>query len=465
MTPMSGSAAALLAHVVASFEVGAPALDALARAFSAEIGRGLAGESGSLKMLRTFTRQPTGAERGRVVVVDWGGTNARAGLVELGGGAARIVTEEKLAFPEALKRGAPEPVFDLIAGTVARVAQAQGVSAAPLAFVYSYPARLERIDRAVALASTKGWRLEGLVGRDVAALLTEALGRARLPGIRVAAIANDTVAVLILESYRRVSSRQGDGRPDTGRPATARTGESGLADIGLILGTGTNQAADLGPAGIRNLESGNFDGVGGVETPYDATLDRELEEPRPGAQRFEKMVSGHYLGEIVRRALVDLGQRTDAFQWEAAPVIATAFALDSAYLSRIAADGSPELTDVDALLRSLYIAATREERRGLRALTEAVARRAARLVAASLLGTLRHLDPELARPRRVAVDGSLWEGYPGFAAMVRDTFGELVGPARAARIETTFVQDSTSAGAAVIAAAAAGQRSEGCSSA
>ena len=83
MTPMSGSAAALLAHGVASFEVGAPALDALARAFSAEIGRGLAGESGSLKMLRTFTRQPTGAERGRVVVVDWGGTNARAGLVEL----------------------------------------------------------------------------------------------------------------------------------------------------------------------------------------------------------------------------------------------------------------------------------------------------------------------------------------------------------------------------------------------
>lgn len=451
MTPMSGSAAAL-AHVVASFEVGAPALDAMARAFSAEIARGLAGEGGSLKMLRTFTRQPTGAERGRVVVVDWGGTNARAGLVELGGGAARIVTEEKLTFPEALKRGAPEPVFDLIAGTVAQVARAQGVSAAPLAFVYSYPARLERIDRAVALASTKGWRLEGLAGRDVAALLTEALGRARLPGIRVAAVANDTVAVLILESYRR----QSDGGPGAERLRTARTGESGLADIGLILGTGTNQAADLGPAGIRNLESGNFDGVGGVETPYDAALDRELEEPRPGAQRFEKMVSGHYLGEIVRRALVDLGQRTDAFQWKAAPVIATAFALDSAYLSRIAADGSRELTDVDALLRSVHIAATREERQGLRALTEAVARRAARLVAASLLGTLRHLDPELARPRRVAVDGSLWEGYPGFAAMVRDTFGELVGGERAVRIETTFVKDSTSAGAAVIAAVAAG---------
>ena len=173
---MSGSAAAALAHVVASFEVGSPALGAIARAFSTEIARGLAGEGGSLKMLRTFTAQPTGAERGRVVVVDWGGTNARASLVELGAGAARILVEEKLTFPEALKRGAPEPVFDLIAGTVAQVAHAQGVSAAPLAFVYSYPARLERIDRAVALASTKGWRLEGLVGQDVAAMLTEALG-------------------------------------------------------------------------------------------------------------------------------------------------------------------------------------------------------------------------------------------------------------------------------------------------
>ena len=458
---MSGSAAAVLAHVVASFEVGGPALDAIARAFSAEIARGLAGEGGSLKMLRTFTRQPTGAERGRVMVVDWGGTNARAGLVALdGGGAARIVAEEALTFPEVLKRGAPEPVFDLIAGTVAQVAHAQGVSAAPLAFVYSYPARLERIDRAVALASTKGWRLEGLVGRDVAAMLTEALGRAGLPGIRVAAVANDTVAALILQSYRQ-SARQSARRP----AEPAGTDEGGLADIGLILGTGTNQAADLGPAGIRNLESGNFDGLGGIETEYDATLDRELDEPHPGAQRFEKMVSGHYLGEIVRRALVDLGQRTDAFQWRTAPAITTAFALDSAYLSRIAADGSRDLADVDALLRSLDIASSREEREGIRALTGAVARRSARLVAAALLGTLRHLDPDLARPRSIAVDGSLWVGYPGFETMVRDTFAELVGAARAARIETTFVKDSTSAGAAVIAAVAAGQRSEGCSSA
>ncbi|MFI5373121.1 MAG: hypothetical protein ACHQ8D_00620 [Candidatus Rokuibacteriota bacterium] len=446
---MSTSAEAVVTRAAASFEAGTAALDAIARDFGAQIAQGLAGEGGSLKMLRTFTRQPSGRERGRVVVVDWGGTKARAGLVELGGGSVRIVAEEALTFPDAMKRGAPEPVFDLIAGAVGRVARAQGVGAAPLAFVYSYPARLERIDRAVALASTKGWRLQGLVGGDVAGMLTAALERAGLARIRLAAVANDTVAALILRSY------QARGR-DTG---------AGPAAIGLILGTGTNLAADLGPAGIRNLESGNFDGVGAVETPYDAALDRDLDEPPPGAQRFEKMVSGHYLGEILRRALADLGRGPGGFHWSAAPALATPFGLDSAHLSRIAADRTAGLDDVGALLRSLGVESTPAERHGVRALGAAIARRSARLVAAALLGTLRFLDPRLGDRRTIAVDGSLWGGYPGFEGLVRDTLAELVGPDRAGRVEIAFVKDSTSAGAAVIAAVAAAQRSEGCSSA
>ena len=445
MTAMSTSAEAVVTRAAASFEAGPAALEAIARDFQAQIARGLAGEGGSLKMLRTFTRQPSGRERGRVVVVDWGGTKARAGLVELGdGGSVRIVAEEALTFPDAMKRGAPEPVFDLIASAVGRVARAEGLGAAPLAFVYSYPARLERIDRAVALASTMGWRLRGLVGRDVAAMLTAALERAGLARIRLAAVANDTVAVLILQSY------QARGRDPGAHPAA----------IGLILGTGTNQAADLGPAGIRNLESGNFDGVAGVETPYDAALDRELDEPPPGAQRFEKMVSGHYLGEILRRALV-----SGLLRWSAAPALATPFGLDSAHLSRMAADGTAALDDVDALLRSLGVESTPAERRAVRAPGAAIARRAARLVAAALLGTLRFLDARLDDRRTIAVDGSLWGGYPGFAGLVRATLAELVGPERAERVEIAFVKDSTSAGAAVIAAVAAAQRSEGCSSA
>jgi hexokinase len=87
------------------------------------------------------------------------------------------------------------------------------------------------------------------------------------------------------------------------------------------------------------------------------------------------------------------------------------------------------------------------------------------LVGTALVGTLRFLDAELAERRTIAVDGSLWGGYPGFEALVREAFVDLVGEARAERIEIEYVKDSTSAGAAVIAAVAAAQRSDGCSSA
>jgi hexokinase len=445
MTAMAASDEAAIARTASGFDAPASALEPIARDLARQMARGLVGEPSSLKMLQTFTRQPSGRERGRVMVVDWGGTKARAGLVELGAdGAARIVAEEALTFSESDKRGAPEPVFDVIARAVGRVARAQAVAAAPLAFIYSYPARLERIDRAVALASTKGWALKGLEGQDVAGLFGAALRRAGVERIGVAAVANDTVAALMLQSFRT-----------RGRDAAARP-----ADVGLILGTGTNLAADLGPAGIRNLESGNFDGVTSVETRYDVALDRELDEPKPGEQRFEKMVSGQYLGEILRRALGDMGKRTGQFQWAAGPALATPFALDSEDLSRIAADQTAALDDVDALLRRLGASSTVEERRGVRVLGAAIARRAARLVATAIVGTVRFLDAALAERRTIAVDGSLWGGYPGFEALVRETIVELLDEERASRIGTAYVKDSTSAGAAVIAAVAATQRSE-----
>ena len=132
MTAMSTSDEAAIARTTVLFDAPATALEPIARDLTRQMARGLVGEPSSLKMLRTFTRQPSGRERGRVVVVDWGGTKARAGLIELGGdGSVRMVAEEALTFSEADKRGALEPVFDLIARAVGRVAHAQGVRAAP----------------------------------------------------------------------------------------------------------------------------------------------------------------------------------------------------------------------------------------------------------------------------------------------------------------------------------------------
>lgn len=438
MTPMSLSCDGIVSRARAAFETTPAALDGLAREFTAQMASGLAGAGGSLKMLRTFTRQPTGRESGRIVVVDWGGTKGRVGLVALSGdGSARVVNEDVFTFSDGDKQGTAARVFDVVAAAIGRVVAAHPPADYPLGFVYSFPARLERIDRAIALALTKGWSVVDLEGQDVVALLTEALRRRELSRVTVTAVGNDTVATLAQQSYR---ARGADHRA---RPA----------DVGLILGTGTNQAADLGTAGIRNLESGNFDGVAALETRYDAALDRELVDPKPGAQRLEKMASGRYLGELLRRVVVDAARDGPAFRGLAGSAFATPFAVDSEHLSRIAADGTPERKDVETLLRELGATAEREEREALRELSSVIVRRAARLVAAALLGTLRFIDPALAEGRTIAVDGSLWGGYPGFESLVRETFVELVGRERTDRIDTIFAKDSTSTGAAVIAAA------------
>ena len=133
--------------------------------------------------------------------------------------------------------GARRRVFDVIAGAVERAVRGES-GPLPLGLVYSFPARLERIDRAVALPLTKGWRTVGLEGHDVAGLLRVALGRRGLARIVLAAVANDTVAALMLQSYRI-----------RGRAAAAPP-----AEVGLILGTGTNQAADL-PGAVSGISS------------------------------------------------------------------------------------------------------------------------------------------------------------------------------------------------------------------
>jgi hexokinase len=421
---------------VAALTPSTEALRELVTAFRAAVARGLAGEPSSLKMLRTFVAQPAGDERGRVVAVDWGGTRGRASVVELEHGAARIVADDVIVFDESDRAAPASHVFDLIAAGIERVA-GRPPEPMPLGFAYSFPARLERIDSARALSLTKSWRVRGLEGEDVAALLRAALARRGLDRVRVAAVANDTVAALVLQSYRRRGAGPG-ARP---------------ADVGLILGTGTNHAADLPGVGIRNLESGNFDEVDAVAAPWDRALDQELEDPAPGAQRFEKMAGGRYLGEILRRAIVDLGRSTPLLRWPGT-AIGTPWALDSAHVSRIAGDASAELASVDTLLREIDVSSTVAAREALRVLARAVGRRTARLIAAGLLGTLTSIDPELGVERVVAVDGAVYAGYPGFSDLVREALRELVGTERAARVRLVHVKDSTSAGVAVIAATA-----------
>src|SRR6185436_19585319 len=131
-----------VAAAVAALTPSTEALRDLVRGFRSAMAHGLAGRPSSLKMLPTFVEQPRGDERGRVVVVDWGGTNGRISVVELGSGDERVVAEDDFAFSESDRTVPAGRVLDVIAGAVERVVRGESGSL-PLGLVYSFPARLE----------------------------------------------------------------------------------------------------------------------------------------------------------------------------------------------------------------------------------------------------------------------------------------------------------------------------------
>jgi hexokinase len=144
--------------------------------------------------------------------------------------------------------------------------------------------------------------------------------------IKVSAIVNDTVGALISHSYVDPSTY-----------------------VGVILGTGSNAAyvesmnqipkwkKPVSSTGemVINMEWGAFDNEGVVlpSTVYDAKLDRESAHPRE--QRFEKMISGMYLGEITRLVLIDLISTGELFAGKSSLILETPYSFDTANMSRI----------------------------------------------------------------------------------------------------------------------------------
>ncbi|MDR1205294.1 MAG: hexokinase family protein, partial [Peptococcaceae bacterium] len=276
---------------------------------------------------------------------------------------------------------------------------------------------------------TKEIAVSGAVGQDINRLLRDALARLDASDIRPVAVLNDTTATLLSGSYLR--------------PGCA---------VGSIMGTGHNTCYMQPGTGILNLESGNFDGA--FETVYDRRLDQTSE--RPQAQLLEKKTSGHYLGEIVRSAFMDLAspaQRSESAQWLEIEDLSKPWSLPTTQISRLlelcesgqAAPAPPRPSGTDLMLE----------------LSRRVTARSARLVAATFLGILDHLAPEMdpADPASpgISVDGSLYEKTPGYQAALKNALQEGWARRRsrgswpAAAPSWIFIQDGSSLGAALAA--------------
>ncbi|XP_055802184.1 hexokinase-2-like [Solanum dulcamara] len=450
--------AALLKDFEEKCETPVGKLRQVADTMTVEMHAGLASEGGSkLKMLISYVDNlPTGDEEGLFYALDLGGTNFRVMRVQLGGKEKRIVKHEvkEVSIPQNVMAGPSSDVlFDFIATALAEFVATEGDDfhlppgrQRELGFTFSFPVKQLSIASGTLIKWTKGFSIEDVVGQDVVGELTKAMERVGLD-VCVAALVNDTVGTLAGGRYNN---------PDV------------IAAV--ILGTGTNAAyverahaipkwhGLLPKSGemVINMEWGNFLSSHLPVTEYDQNLD--VESLNPGEQIYEKMISGMYLGEILRRVLCRMAEEASLFGDYVPPKLKNPFILRTPDMSTMHHDESADLKVVGNKLKDILEVpnSTLKTRKIVVELCDIITSRGARLSAAGIVGILKKLGrdtlKDVEKQRSViAVDGALFERYTKFRNCLEGTMKELLGDA-ADSIVIELSNDGSGVGAALLAA-------------
>ncbi|XP_041370918.1 hexokinase-1-like isoform X2 [Gigantopelta aegis] len=406
-----------------------------------------------IKMFPTFVRSlPDGTETGSFLALDLGGTNFRVLLVKIDELDVDIQSKTYL-IPQRIMLGTGQQLFDHIADCIGKFINEHDLKGQklPLGFTFSFPCRQEGLAKARLSKWTKGFRCEGVVGEDICQLLHEALKRRTNTDVEIVAIVNDAVGTLM-------SAAHGDR----------------ACEIGLILGTGCNACymETLDNVGlwdtdnkdkahpnqvIINTEWGAFGDNGCldfVRTEYDRELDTY--SINPGKQIMEKMISGMYMGEIVRltlerltsEGLVFMGADRDSLLFERGKFY-------TKYVSEIESDHDEFFRNTKQVLEELGIDNfTTEDCKIIKYVCTLVSARSAFLAAAGLATLINRLKkPEMT----IAVDGSLYRFHPRFHNLMSLKIKELVH--NGLKFKLSLSHDGSGKGAALVAAVAMRLRS------
>lgn len=276
------------------FELTNEELKAIANNLQEKIELGLEKDSTEILCIPTYINPKDELEAGRVLALDWGGTNFRAAIVELIPGKEPVIveTKKKLLSAKEVIGFSKDDLFEEMAKVIGSLENLDN-QVTRIGYCFSYPAECSTDGDATLIRWTKNIEIHDLVGGLVGKLLMDYLNNH--PSIPTTftdiKVINDTVACLFA------------GLADVGKDAY----------IGLIVGTGTNMAGLMHTNKIAklnykgrglmpvNLESGNFN------PPYLTVIDGLVDamSNNKGSQRFEKAISGGYIGEIFKTVFSD----------------------------------------------------------------------------------------------------------------------------------------------------------------
>ncbi|KAI0184830.1 hexokinase-1 [Xylaria flabelliformis] len=433
-------------------------------------------------MLPSFNHLlPTGKEIGQYLALDVGGSTLRVALVELRGRETKgreceIIRMISFKITPEIKRLEGMAFFDWMAMRIHEVIHKDGVintqEPIPMGLAWSFPVEQVSLGGGLLMGMGKGFlATSGLLGQDLGEIIKFACQKHGL-NVQLASIINDSTATLLSQAYTHAGTR-----------------------FGLILGTGTNIAVHLPVSAISRSKYGTrpeswFDsarhvivntelGMFGHDilpmTRWDELLNAS--HPRPDFQPLEHLLSGYYLGEICRLAIVEAVETAGLLGGKLPPSLVEPYSLDTELLSRIEADSSSTLEKALVAFTSAHpcpIPATPADISAIRTLAYCISRRSAALLAAAVfsLWELRYetaieqvcedagekpADEEdlTASPHtKVAFTGSVIEHYPGYLAQCQDHIAALVAGAEnpilaAGSIDLVPAVESSITGAAV----------------
>uniref|UniRef100_A0A4W6EMN6 Hexokinase-2 n=1 Tax=Lates calcarifer TaxID=8187 RepID=A0A4W6EMN6_LATCA len=425
---------------------------------SEEMVRGLSKqthEQASVKMLPTYVRStPDGTEHGDFLALDLGGSSFRVLLVRVRSGKKHNVDmhHKIYSIPQETMQGTGEELFSHIVDCIADFLEYMGMRGAslPLGFTFSFPCHQSKLDQGILLRWTKGFKASGCVGQDVVTLLKDAVSRRQEFDLNFVAVVNDTVGTMMTCGY-----------------------EDSKCEVGLIVGTGTNACYMEEMHNIElvenddgrmcvNMEWGAF-GDNGELDDFCTQFDHMVDEcsNNPGKQRYEKMISGMYLGEIVRNVLMDFTAKGLLFRGKLSERLKTRGIFETKFLSQIEKDRLA-MRQVRSILQHLGLtSSTCDDSVLVKEVCSVVARRAAQLCGAGLAAVVDKIRQNRNLNQlsvTVGVDGTLYKTHPHFANIMQETLQDL-----APQCQVTFhkSEDGSGKGAALITAVACRIKSEG----
>ncbi|MFH4981250.1 hypothetical protein AB6A40_007959 [Gnathostoma spinigerum] len=248
--------------------------------------------------------------------------------------------------------------------------------------------------------------------------------------------------------------------------------------MGVIVGTGTNACYmekleniekirdehldedNFPDEMIINTEWGNFGEDGSLDfirTRFDRAVDEG--SINPGKQLFEKMISGMYMGEIVRVVLVELADEGVLFDGDFESLRQT-HSFPTKFVSEIEndfdEDGARSYQKTMGILEDIGIdPVSVSDCYNVAEVCRLVSTRAAYLTAAGIATLLKRMNKTHCT---VGVDGSVYRFHPTFPKLLDKKIDELLDGKL--EFELMLSEDGSGRGAALVAAVATRMNAE-----